>query len=689
MSNMDLNIALYIGGTRKTGSSGFGFIIGVGVLAGNEHEGDMMDISPVSRASTDENPVITIKNTEEYVFYKMWDSSICPSDAKPGSRGGRLAIGVTIPSQARLKDNKSPYRLLMDIYGKFLEIGTEKTEDGLIRFRDVDLEKTEFVKIIENYPLEEVSIKTAVMKGDTIAEIQVPIEKMEDFFRDTQYPEFTHYKAVEVTTKGKNMFPSLEIPRPVSYEVFINGNSSNKFLKDRNDRFRAEITDEDNEDVEYDTFNFSLGELLDNKDNTRKNQAGTVEVKLDKNRRRIDCKMKSKPVLYSWKPWFSHDSDPDAIDFVKKGLKNKTIRIRLDGKELDADDSIKASVAKAVKKEQIDIYPHEIEGFILSVHKVEPDGFNRVVVIAIKAKINDNKVGETNRENRERNHNLMDFIIGGVIGLALGIGGTLGTLRIIDVVGQNNDTKKESSAYQRALASSDTTVMKNYIYDYSEPQFMNPNEEHLFAIMNKLDSARLEAAVASEETKAETEAYNKCYDETKSLDDRIAVCEAYIEAKYTKNKPEIEQLRNKLKTDKDMAETEEKAFKKYKEAQFQPYPGNYKACLDYNKGKYSNDEHMGDVREYIEKIENGRNAILKLLNNQELTKFNTNYGENKWKQFITAEERSAVSNILKPDYGTDKNARVEEAIEAWGFPKRQFQNWNEVEKLKKELDNMK
>lgn len=218
-------IALYIGGTRFR-YSGFGFIMGVGVLAGNEHEGDMMDIVPVSRASTDENPIITIKNADGYVLYKLWDDSIetCDMHGK-----GRLAIGITVPFQARLKDNKSPFRLLMDVYEKFLEIGTEKTIDGF-RFRDVKLEKAEFAKIIENYPLEVATVKTAVMRGDAIGEIQVPREKMEDFFRDTQYPEFVGYKAVEVSSRGRNMFPGLSIPKMPNYEIH-----SEKAEKDEKD----------------------------------------------------------------------------------------------------------------------------------------------------------------------------------------------------------------------------------------------------------------------------------------------------------------------------------------------------------------------------------------------------------------------------------------------------------------------
>ena len=673
------NIGLYIGGTRKASSSGFGFIMNIGLLAGDEYKGEM-DLSPVSRVSTDENPVITIKNADGYVFYRLWDNSICPSDAKPGNRGGTLVIGMTIPSQVRLRDNKSPYRLLIDIYEKFLEIGT-KSEDGLIKFLDEDLDKAEFVKIIENYsPLEDTFIKQEVMKGDTIAEIQVPEEKMEDFFRDTQYPEFTRYKAVEVTTKGKNMFPGLEIPRPVSYEVFTNNKSANKFLQTSNDRFKAEITDEDNEDVEYDSLSFSLGELLDNKDNTRQNQAGTVVVKLDKNRRRIDCTLTPKPILYSWKPRFSRDSDSDATDFVKKGLKNKTIRIRLNGKDLNADDTIKASLAKAVKKEQIDIYPHETDGFILSVHKVEPDSFNRVVVIAIKAKTNDSKVGVTNHEQRERNHNIMDFVIGGVIGLALGVGGTLGTLKILEIRDGNN----EATAYKDAYASSDTIVMKNYLKQYSALQFKYPNPEHLTEIEKKLDLARMEAEAANKAAKAEAELYGKCKDETKSFDERIQACKDYLTEDY-KSKTEISNLKKDLETQKaaaTTAEAERTAYNTWKKAKNQSYPKNYEACQTYIRGGYSNEENGKEVDGYIQTIQTGRNDILARLNLRKTV--DSKYGSGGWKKYITDEEYKAITNILSPNFGTPiRNQNVKTYIkEEFGFPdNKKFSNFQEVKDL--------
>lgn len=700
MSNMDLNIALYIGGTRKTGSSGFGFIMGVGVLAGNEHEGDMMDISPTSRATTPENPVFTIKNSNEYVFYKIWDSSISPSDATLGSRGGRLAIGVTIPSQARLSGNKSPYRLLMDIYEKFLEIGTEEieieTEEKKVKmrkFRDVDLDKAEFVKIIESYPLEEANIKPAVMKGDTVGEIQMSPEKMEDFFRDTQYPEFAHYKAIEVTTKGKNMFPNLEIPRPVSYEVFVDGEPTNNFLKDRNDRYNARKNA--TEDYKYDSLSFSLGELLDSEDGTRKNQSGTVVVMLDKNNRRIDCTMKPKPILYKIRVGYSDHSDDEAKKATQKYLKDSSLRIRLDGKDLNFGDvALKPSDAKlAVKDKRFDVYPKEWNGYVFSL-TARLDELNEEVVITLKA----NKTKEENREERSRDggpvkHNRKDLIIGGIIGLLFGIGGTLGTQKIVEMVRIKNSSNKEISAYNDANASSDTIVMKNYIDAYSAPQFKYPNKDHLSAIQKKLDLARMEAVNLNEMKQAEEAAYNKCKDETLSLNERIAACEAYLKANYATHKNEIEQLKGTLtaqKTSDDNAKAEEDAFDNCKKAQSQAYPLNHTACQNYLK-QYPEGANKETVCGYISEITKGRKDILALLNGQNLRDFNTKYGSNEWKKYITEEERNAVSNILNPSYDSPiRNKNVSNYIkDVFGFPEnKQFGNWKEVTDLKTEMDKI-
>ena len=702
------SISLYIGGTRKTGSSGFGFIIGVGVLAGNEHEGDM-DLSPISRASTDENPVITIKNTEEYVFYKMWDSSICPSDAKLGSRGGSLAIGVTIPSQARLSGNKSPYRLLMDIYEKFLEIGTEEieieTEEKKVKmrkFRDVDLDKAEFVKIIESYPLEEANIKPAVMKGDTVGEIQMSPEKMEDFFRDTQYPEFAHHKAIEVTTKGKNMFPNLEIPRPVSYEVFVDGEPTNNFLKDLNDRYNARKNA--TEDYKYDSLSFSLGELLDREDGTRKNQSGTVVVMLDKNNRRIDCTMKPKPILYKIRVKCSDNSDNEVKKLVEKWLKDNSLRIRLDGKDLNLGDAaIKPSDAKlAVKDNSFDVYPKEWNGYVYSVAKAKLEEYDEEVVITLKA----TKTKEENREERSRDggqvkHNRKDLIIGGIIGLLVGIGGTLGTLKIVEMVSYKTKSKAENSAYNGANASSDTIVMKNYIDAYSAPQFKYPNQDHLSAIQEKLDMARMEAVNLNEMKQAEEAAYNKCKDETLSLNERIAACEAYLKANYATHKNEIEQLKGTLaaqKTSDDNAQAENKAFETCKKAQSQAYPSNYTACQNYLK-QYPQGANKATVDEYIRIIMNGRNDILSLLNDNKLTDFNNKYGNPKWKSYITEQECNAVSYVMKPVYKNkdgkqDKylNRQAQTVIDESKYKKTDgsgftFTDLNQVIELKRTMDD--
>lgn len=497
----DLNIALYIEGTRIR-HGGMSYILSVGGLAGNENEGEI-DMPPISRNITQENPVITLKNAESYVYYKLWDSSIAPSDDE--NNPGRLAICMTMPSNARMRDNKSPYNLLMDIYHKFLELGTVQINENQRVFLNVDLDKGDFVKIIEQYPLERVSVKTEVMRGSTIAEIQVSKEKMEEFFRDAQYPEFVDYKAVEVTTQGRNMFPALQIPRDPSYEVFINGISTGKFLKDRYENFPAHL--EPTNDVKYDSMKFSLDELFGKQNHFKQNQDNTASVQLNEKLRRIDCTLKPRNVFYRKQTKYTEDSDSDAVAFVKKGLSNNTIRIKLNGE--DWNDEVKPSVAEdAVNNKGIDIYPHEIEKYKLMVHHARIDKLNEEVYItikAIKSRSSKSEIGEGEEKNDIQSNRkfITGLVIGLVAGLILGIGGMMAWKLI-----QDNKAKK---AIEKELKNAENT---EYYKVINLPQrkagtSIEDQDDRYLVMLQKEEGAKLYRNYLKEYAKDNT----VCYDE--------------------------------------------------------------------------------------------------------------------------------------------------------------------------------
>lgn len=699
MNTIGSNIALYIGGTR-TRHGGFGYITSVGVLAGNEIEGDM-DRSPASRATTDENPVITLKNAEGYVYYKLWNSSIAPADDV--NKPGRLAIGVTMPSNVRLKDNKSPYRLLMEIHDKFLEIGTVKTEGGMTVFRDADLDKAAFVEVLERYPFEPVSIKPEVMKGESIAEIQMPKEKLEDFFRDAQYPEFVGYKAVEVTTRGKNMFPNLVIPRPTSYEVFVNGKSTGRFIQDLNERFNVRL--DANDDIKYPRIDFSLGDLLQSANHAKQNQDGTVRIQLDQNSRRINCAVKASNVLYKKHIKYTRDSGDDAMAFVKKGLANGDIRIRLDGE--DWNDAIKPSVAKsAIDRNKVDIYPHEAEGFKLSIAKAEIDQLNEEVLITINAIKSKEGFGKRSKEgtgkedgNRPNSKLLWGFLIGLGVGVLCAIVGIMlwssfhkektakETVVEQEVV---QPVENEQTAYSEAIAlpfeqNDQAYIMlqktgngdkyRNYLKTYSQ-QSAEYNEEHFNEIKKRLDQYFADSTEYAQEANNYLGLIQKEFGKIKEQPDQGKSVDC-SSVRTMCNNFQLEYGGLSEENDKLVADI-------------------LKECNEMQQITTNSEDAKSNENDVVKNTQ--RQALLEkaieFLNNHDYDGYNRWDGKSK----LTQVQRSAIDWILDYSHnsisGPEKRAvidGIENYLKEIGFSTSEggfFRDWNGVMEVKKQIDKI-
>lgn len=695
------NIALYIGGTR-TRHGGFGYITSVGVLAGNEIERDL-DRSPASRAVTDENPVITLKNADGYVYYKLWDSSIAPADDV--NKPGRLAIGITMPSNARLKDDKSPYSLLMELYKKFLEKGTVKTEDGCTIFRDQDLDKADFVQIIERYPFEMVPFKTEVMKGEMIGELQVPQDKMEEFFRDAQYPEFVNYKAVEVTTKGRNMFPILQIPRPISYEVCINGQSTGKFLLNLDERFNARL--DAAEDIKYSALSFSLEELFRNSSHIKQNQNGTAIIKLDKNLRRIECTLKPIPITYKKQVNYTSESDAEAITFFKKGLENGTISIRLDG--ADWNGPIKPSYAKdAINRNAIDIYPNEAGGYRYSLSKAAIDGFNEAVVLTVKAtRARQSKAVHRVGEGGGNRKFFIGLLVGLAAGLLLGVGGALLSQHLHKKKAEKAKVAEQKTAEQKAyqeayalpsrtegvkieeqkedylslLKSEDGSLKyRNYLKTYTKDNG-NYSEEDFNSITKRLN-----------EFKEDSLAYaNYRMEKERELQELLHKADEAFQNIQTTNEPK-RNSKNQIIGAVD--------YKKVANL-CNEYLENFSDLIEENTVKVNDilntaNEKLGKQRS----ADNGKQKLEKealvYLNNHDYNGFD------KWKEKnnLDNSQRLAIAWILdykvcvasdKKMTQVEKNAvikGIKDLIEAKGYDTKAFNDWAEVMRLKKEIDDI-
>lgn len=486
----------------------------------------------------------------------------------------------------------------------------------------------------------------------------------------------------------KTGIKNVSFPLQPKYEVFVNGNSTGRFLQDQFDYYRAEIAGKDNPDIDvrYGFLNFTLGELLDSKTKTKQSQDGSVVVKLDEGLQRIDCTLKSIPVLYKKVLRFTNSSNDEAKKFFRNGLKDHSVKLMLNGKEW-VNAEIKPSEAiGAIRDNHIDVFPHEVEGYRFSVDSVNLYVPEKGVVVTVKAK----KVQRWQKR----------LIIGGIVALAVGIGGTLLFQKVAESISIERDVSLEFSAYQNADASNDTTIWKNYLEQYSAPMFKHPDESHLSRIEEKWKQARQEAVEAKKEAEAETAAYYRCIDEKNSLHDRIAACEFY-NAEYTKRKTEVERLKKELEqqvlqinTDVDRAEIQ--AFQAVEKAMDKDcYPTNFKAFQKYKSSNYGNVEHDNKVNEYIKEIIDGRNDILGLLNRKDLVGFREKYVKNsKWKKYITIVECNAVESILDYRMITLKDHRrevmirheIKDYLESKGGLK--FKNWDEVMKVKNEIDKI-
>lgn len=508
--NPNFRIALSIKGARRD-SAGFGSIVNVGALAGFEDSNDIMDKPPLTSAD-EENPVIILKNTDEYVSLRLVDGLVKPMD---GQRGGQLSIGMTLPTNARIKDGKSPYTLLMEIYHKFKSEYMMPSDDDYYRFTDKEVSREVFEEIIKKYPIEETASRPSPMKGATVRQLRVPENKIEVFFRDTQYQEFIGYKEIEVTTKGKNDFPDLPIPRPKSYQIWVDGEAKNVFLQSADDDYLVHKSDSD--DYRYDSLKITLRELQ-SAENYTMTKGGTSAV-LDEARECIVCKLKPVQKMYQKEIQYDLNSDDEAVVFAKKNL-GKVLKIEVDGAPW-VEQRIKSSEARrAVNNDGITITPSEVGGFRFSVKSATIRDNKLVVFVGAYKK--SKKGGGTTKTDADSSSGFSAkwLIIGLLAGLLIGgavmwllmrqpsddktisTGGTPANTGGKEVVASGEkecyekvlaapfDTtnvaiEKKNKKYLEALIKNDTAVYTHYLEQYSQEKAPEDYNQSHFDVVKK------------------------------------------------------------------------------------------------------------------------------------------------------------------------------------------------------------
>lgn len=286
-------IGLCIGGT-KLRQSGFTPLVISGILA--------CEVKKMDRVSlVQEKPAYIITHTNEYILYQLIDSYVKPYDR---DTLGLLSIALTIKKEVQLADGKSPYSLLKEAYDKFRSEYMTLDKDGYDNFLNKTVNPTDFEVILEKYPLEERLSEYIPMSSDPDSrsvKLCVSQEKLEELFRDSQYPEFAKFKEIEIGVDNSKTSPSrglenIEIPRPIIYSIEVNGERKEQKLVRRSDSFDSAKYLPDTEDVKYEQMSFSLGDLLDAP--THRLESGNSSAVLDKERSLMVCTIDEKRFTY-------------------------------------------------------------------------------------------------------------------------------------------------------------------------------------------------------------------------------------------------------------------------------------------------------------------------------------------------------------------------------------------------------
>lgn len=323
---MKNQIALLIKGNITAGG-GMQPLIAIGVFP--KDVADNMDTAP----KVPERLSYKIRHGNTDITYTMTDVNVRSAKS---SRGGRLVIGISIPCDMRLKDGKSPYWLLKDIYRTFVELHMTTGSDGFHTFKDQDLSNEPFKTLMDSYELEVRSTKgyrrmSEFNAGETgIVSVQTE-GNLAELMRDSQYPEFTGYSQIEA---GLSCVPTvnIRIPRPRKYRVYLNGVYKNVDLTDTRDAFNSADYLLDTKYQTWDHVGFQLEELLDSLDGTL--YGGRIRI--SKEEERIDCEVSKQDKRFEFtaeiKPALG--GSPDNVGKARKALQEGKLSITLGGEDI-------------------------------------------------------------------------------------------------------------------------------------------------------------------------------------------------------------------------------------------------------------------------------------------------------------------------------------------------------------------
>ena len=376
---MITQIGLRIGGTKER-RAGFAPLVTVGVLAGNE--GANMDRSSIIA----DNPSYLVKHGDGYILYMLLDIRVKSFDA---DAPGVLSIAVTIPSGQCLAEGKSPYTLLQDIYNLFVAEYMSPQTDGRHSFINKEIDDEPFRQIMAQYSLAPSASAYIPMNPQGLTgTLNVPAEKMADFMRDTQFPEFSSFKEIEVGAKCQSSIglENLEIPRVHIYNIIVNGTPTGQTLRHPEDKYTTTL--ESTSMVEYTNVSFSLGGLLQASGMQMSFEGATI--RLDPMTDTIHCTIPKRMVKYSVKVTLKRPGAKDVPaedqNTIIKFFKTDKAQLLLAGK--DISDIITTPMSEPYLVDasfatgEVKMTPAHIGSYIFSVTS-QPDKAKHAVSINI------------------------------------------------------------------------------------------------------------------------------------------------------------------------------------------------------------------------------------------------------------------------------------------------------------------
>lgn len=366
-------INLRIAGT-KVRKSGFNSLCTVGVPPENEKQG--MDRSTLVKS----DPSFVFKHTADYVFYMLIDRRVKPvgTDAD-----GVLSIAVNFPANKMLADGKSPYTLLMELYEAFRQNYMRPMADGRFAFVDEYVESTIFEQILQRYTLTDLATRYVPMALEGLtAQLQVPAALMQTFFVDTQYPEFARFKDVEVgedclTTPG---LETLEIPRPIKYEVWENNHNTGRLIK-RSDYYTTRVAD-----TPYEMFrnvSFSIDEIPES--GTLKKDGAVIQF--NEKMQRVMCTVSSETVTYTLRLLIAGSCTQQEKELIRARIERGEITFKLNSWENINQALLQGGKIRArdVENARITVVPAKVGRFNLYTDvKVDDSRKEYLVVLNVR-----------------------------------------------------------------------------------------------------------------------------------------------------------------------------------------------------------------------------------------------------------------------------------------------------------------